>query len=117
MAAGAEVRLLGERLSPYCIRVQQALAVKGVAGYEYVEEDLERKSQLLLRSNPVHGKVPVLIHRGAPVCLPRHPAVRPVRALPGSLLGRLRRRQGTLLLFGPKITVPPISYFHSEPKI
>ena len=31
MAAGAEVRLLGERLSPYCIRVQQALAVKGVA--------------------------------------------------------------------------------------
>ncbi|CAL4955020.1 unnamed protein product [Urochloa decumbens] len=68
MAAGAEVRLLGEWLSPFCIRVKLALAVKGVSGYEYVEEDLEHKSELLLSSNPVYGKVPVLIHRGEPVC-------------------------------------------------
>ena len=61
-AAGVELRLLGEWLSPYCIRVKQALAVKGVAGYEYVEEDLEHKSELLLTHNPIHKRVPVLLH-------------------------------------------------------
>lgn len=62
-AGAAELRLLGEWLSPFCIRVKQALAVKGVA-----VKDLEHKSELLLSFNPVHAKVPVLIHRGAPVC-------------------------------------------------
>lgn len=67
--AGAvdDVKLLGMWASPYVLRVRLALSIKGVR-YEYVEEDLQHKSELLLRSNPVHNKVPVLIHGGKPVC-------------------------------------------------
>jgi glutathione S-transferase len=62
-----DVKLLGLRLSPFVVRVRMALDAKGL-GYEYVEEDLAAKSDLLLVSNPVHRKVPVLIHAGKPVC-------------------------------------------------
>ncbi|TKV90974.1 hypothetical protein SEVIR_9G064000v4 [Setaria viridis] len=53
--------------SPFAQRVSIALAEKGLA-YERAEQDLTAKSDLLRRSNPVHGKVPVLLHDGRPVC-------------------------------------------------
>ncbi|KAK9048485.1 hypothetical protein SSX86_032551 [Deinandra increscens subsp. villosa] len=42
-------------------------AEKGLS-YEYREEDLRNKSQLLLDSNPIHKQIPVLIHNGKPIC-------------------------------------------------
>jgi glutathione S-transferase len=68
MAGGGnkEVKLLGFWPSPYVLRARLALSLKGIS-YEYVEEDLESKSKLLLASNPVRKTVPVLIHDGKPV--------------------------------------------------
>uniref|UniRef100_A0A0E0MA20 glutathione transferase n=1 Tax=Oryza punctata TaxID=4537 RepID=A0A0E0MA20_ORYPU len=68
MAAEGELKLLGFWASPYICRVKLALHLKGLS-YDYVEEDLfNNKSELLLSSNPVHAKVPVLIHNGKPIC-------------------------------------------------
>ena len=64
----ADLKLLGLPLSPFVISVRMALNMKGVNRYEYVDEDPSNKSELLLKSNPVHKKVPVLIHNGKPIC-------------------------------------------------
>ncbi|KAK4264194.1 hypothetical protein QN277_025403 [Acacia crassicarpa] len=62
-----KVVLHGMWLSPFAKRVELALKVKNIP-FNYVEEDLKNKSELLLKYNPVHKKVPVLVHNGNPVC-------------------------------------------------
>ncbi|XP_050371491.1 probable glutathione S-transferase [Argentina anserina] len=62
-----EVVLLDFYPSMFGMRVRVALAEKGIK-YEYREEDLWNKSELLLKMNPVNKQIPVLIHNGKPVC-------------------------------------------------
>lgn len=54
--------------SMFGARVIMALEEKEIK-FEYKEEDVfGDKTDLLLQSNPVHKKIPVLIHNGKPVC-------------------------------------------------
>ncbi|KFK42224.1 hypothetical protein AALP_AA2G227300 [Arabis alpina] len=62
-----EVILLDFWPSMFGMRTRIALREKGVE-FEYREEDLRNKSPLLLQTNPIHKKIPVLIHNGKPVC-------------------------------------------------
>lgn len=62
----SDVVLFGTWASAYSTRVKVALERKGIT-YEYVEEDLTNKSELLLHYNPLHKKVPVLVHNGKPI--------------------------------------------------
>ncbi|KAF7049743.1 hypothetical protein CFC21_058230 [Triticum aestivum] len=66
MSGEGDIKLLGMVVSPFVVRVRMALHMKGVS-YEYIEQDLFNKSEILLRSNPVNKKVPVLIHGGKPI--------------------------------------------------
>uniref|UniRef100_A0A7N2LB43 Glutathione S-transferase n=1 Tax=Quercus lobata TaxID=97700 RepID=A0A7N2LB43_QUELO len=62
-----DVKLLGVWASPFVMRVQISLNIKSV-NYEFLEETIGTKSELLLQSNPVHKKFPVLIHGDKPIC-------------------------------------------------
>ncbi|KAJ1434284.1 Thioredoxin-like superfamily [Sesbania bispinosa] len=62
-----EVVLLNTWTSVFGMRIKIALAEKGVE-YERKEENLREKSPLLLEMNPVHKKIPVLIHNGKSIC-------------------------------------------------
>ncbi|KAI5069272.1 hypothetical protein GOP47_0015573 [Adiantum capillus-veneris] len=64
----SDVKVLSSWRSLFGVRVLIALKAKGVE-YEFIDEpDLGNKSKLLLESNPVHKKIPVLIHKGKPIC-------------------------------------------------
>lgn len=64
--SSSEVMLLGLWSGSATTRVALALKLKGIP-YTYVEQDLTSKSELLLKYNPVHKKVPVLVHNGKPI--------------------------------------------------
>lgn len=62
-----EVILLDYWPSAFGMRTRIALEEKNIK-FEHREQDLFNKSQILLEMNPVHKKIPVLIHNGKPVC-------------------------------------------------
>ncbi|GAA0178999.1 transferase [Lithospermum erythrorhizon] len=56
-----DVKILGNYYSSFVLRAKIALNIKNVK-YENIEENLMNKSERLLKANPIHQKVPVLIH-------------------------------------------------------
>ncbi|KAL6647835.1 hypothetical protein ACP70R_015272 [Stipagrostis hirtigluma subsp. patula] len=67
--AEAEVRCVDFWCNEFGMRVRIALREKNVE-FEFVEEDLRvrQRSELVLRMNPVYRSIPILIHRGRPIC-------------------------------------------------
>lgn len=62
-----KVVLLDLWASSFAMRVKIALAEKGIE-YESIQQNLFYKSPALLEMNPIHKKVPILIHNGKPIC-------------------------------------------------
>ncbi|XP_042479214.1 probable glutathione S-transferase parA [Macadamia integrifolia] len=53
--------------SSFGMRARIALEEKGIS-YQYREENLFEKSPFLLQMNPIHKKIPVLVHNRKPIC-------------------------------------------------
>ncbi|KAF3683356.1 putative glutathione S-transferase [Capsicum annuum] len=66
MATGS-VKLLGVWASPFVILVENIPQDK-VYWPEFIQETMLNKSELLLKSNPVYKKVPVMFHDEKPIC-------------------------------------------------
>ena len=62
-----KLQLLYFWASPFSQRVEIALALKGIE-YEKLHQNLAHKSPLLLASNPVYKKIPVLLHGDRAIC-------------------------------------------------
>ncbi|KAF3624785.1 hypothetical protein BC332_02996 [Capsicum chinense] len=62
-----EVKLYRTWSSPFGLRIVWALHIKGIE-YDTIFEDLSNKSPELLQYNPVHKKIPILVHKGKPIC-------------------------------------------------
>ncbi|KAJ3690400.1 hypothetical protein LUZ61_019564 [Rhynchospora tenuis] len=62
-----DLKMLGLWASPFVMRIRMVLEQKGL-NYEYLEQDLSNKSELLLKHNPIYKKVPVLIHGDSAIC-------------------------------------------------
>ncbi|XP_004251829.1 glutathione S-transferase U25-like [Solanum lycopersicum] len=67
MTQEEEVVLLDYWASPFGTMARIALVEKGV-NFIHKFEDLSNKSPLLLEMNPVHHKIPVLVHKGKSIC-------------------------------------------------
>ncbi|KAL8106248.1 hypothetical protein AgCh_029873 [Apium graveolens] len=67
MVSKSGATLVGAFFSPFVNRVQIAFNLKSVE-YDYIEETLSSKSDVLLKSNPVHKTVPVLVHDDKNIC-------------------------------------------------
>ncbi|ESW13961.1 hypothetical protein PHAVU_008G241100 [Phaseolus vulgaris] len=67
MSKGDQVEILDFWASPFCARVKIALEEKGVKHVDSEEDLFGAKSELLLKSNPIHQRVPVLLHNGKPI--------------------------------------------------
>lgn len=62
----AEVEFFTSGSSPYAYRVEIALKEKKIP-YKVIQVDFKNKPQRLLEANPIHKKVPVIIHDGRAV--------------------------------------------------
>lgn len=69
MASSGDVVVVDFWANGFGMRMRIALDEKGIE-YEYKEEDLRipQRSQLVLEMNPVRKSLPILIHKGMPIC-------------------------------------------------
>ncbi|KAJ3677376.1 hypothetical protein LUZ60_003100 [Juncus effusus] len=66
MAQPKEIKLFGAQHSAFSFLAHHTLRLKGVK-YEYIQVDLNNKSEEFLKLNPVHKKVPTLVVDGKPI--------------------------------------------------